>query len=338
MISSNQPLVSVLLTSYNYAQYVGQAISSVFAQTYRPLELIIVDDGSTDNTRDIIESATEHAPIPVTKTFQENRGQAGALNAGFLKAGGEIVCLLDSDDYWQDSKVDQVVHAMRQYPGGAVYQHLLETGKGLKRAGMLSANLFPLWKSWDNGVFNLADDKSGMLMSPFVPTSGLSFPREILQKVMPIPETLYTCPDAFLTRTCVAFGPLISIPAILGVWRDHKENTGKTDQARFQEFWVPVVLPAINAFYQKNNLGLQLTFDPARASRVCASRMLGEVHRVTGFAPVSSIKKIYEGPGALPGQENAGAALRLANLLRLVFSERIVQRLSRFYRRAARRR
>jgi len=338
MFSSNQPLVSVLLTSYNYAQYVGQAISSVFAQTYRPLELILVDDGSTDNARDIIESATKHAPIPVTKVFQENRGQAGALNAGFVKAGGEIVCLLDSDDYWQEEKVEQVVRAMRQYPGGAVYQHLLETGKGLKRVGMLSADLFPLWKTWDNGVFNLADDKSGMLISPFVPTSGLSFPRVILQKVMPIPETLYTCPDAFLTRTCVAFGPLISLPLPLGVWRDHEENTGKTEQARFQEFWVPVVLPALNAFYQKNHLGLQLTFDPARASRVCAARMLGEIHRVTGFASAPALRKIYEGPGALPGQENAGLALRFANLLRLVFSERIVQSLGRFYRSATRRR
>ncbi len=273
---SPHPLVSVILSSYNYAQYVGEAIRSVFDQSYRNIELIIVDDGSKDRSREVIREAVEDAPIPVRTVFKENGGQSSAFNAGFPLSSGQLVSFLDSDDCWFEDRIERMVDFVRLFPGGGVYQHQVETGKGLKRNSLMNADVFRLWRAWDKGVFNIADDPEGLLFRPFIPTSGLLFCREVLQKVFPIPERLTTCPDAFLTRTAVAYGPLYSLPDTLGLWREHGENAGVTGAASFQDFWVPVIMPALNEYYAQHKLGLRLEFNPEKCSQTPAARLLGQ--------------------------------------------------------------
>ena len=93
--ASDGPLkISVIITNYNYAAYLGEAIESVLAQTYERVECIVVDDGSTDNSRDVI------AAYPQVKAlFQANSRQAKAAKAGLRLATGSVIIFLDSDDY-----------------------------------------------------------------------------------------------------------------------------------------------------------------------------------------------------------------------------------------------
>lgn len=100
-----RPLVSVILPTYNRCQWLPQAIESVLGQTYAPLELIVVDDGSTDGTPDLLK--TYGSDIRVIR--QANTGVSGARNAGIRAARGELIALLDSDDQWLPQKLKHQV-------------------------------------------------------------------------------------------------------------------------------------------------------------------------------------------------------------------------------------
>ena len=93
---ADSPLITVIIGNYNYAHFLEQAIRSVLDQTYENVQLIVVDDGSTDHSRDIIHSFGD----AVQAIFQENAGQGAAFNAGLALAQGDIICFLDSDDFY----------------------------------------------------------------------------------------------------------------------------------------------------------------------------------------------------------------------------------------------
>ena len=106
------PRVSVIMPAYNTAQYIGDAIDSVLNQDYPNKELIIIDDGSTDGTVDIIR---RYEPA-VTLLTQKNQGSAVARNAGLDAARGDYVAFLDSDDIWLPGKLTAQVTYMEQHP------------------------------------------------------------------------------------------------------------------------------------------------------------------------------------------------------------------------------
>ena len=103
-----QPLVSVLIPNYNYGHYVGRALDSLLAQSYPHFEGIVCDDGSTDDSRAIVARyAGRDARIRLLA--KENGGVASALNAAYRQCRGDIVCLLDADDFFASGKLERVV-------------------------------------------------------------------------------------------------------------------------------------------------------------------------------------------------------------------------------------
>ncbi|MFM7271131.1 MAG: glycosyltransferase family 2 protein [Actinomycetes bacterium] len=107
-----RPLVSVVIPAYNAEAYLGATIESVLAQTYRPIEIIVVDDGSSDGTVALARSFGD----PVRVLEQDNRGPAGARNTGFAAVRGEIIALLDADDLWLPERLDACVTLLRSDP------------------------------------------------------------------------------------------------------------------------------------------------------------------------------------------------------------------------------
>ena len=104
---TNRPLVSVCVDNYNYAHYVREAIESALGQSYRPVEVVVVDDGSTDGSRDVIEAFGPK----VRACFTPNRGQGAAFNTGFAECRGEVVIFLDADDRLHPTAVEAVMRA-----------------------------------------------------------------------------------------------------------------------------------------------------------------------------------------------------------------------------------
>ena len=105
--------ISVIIPSWNRAERLADALDSVYAQSVAPHELIVVDDGSTDHTRELLR---RHYP-EVRYIFQENQGVSQARNTGITAASGDWIALLDSDDRWKPCKLEQQQAAIRAHPG-----------------------------------------------------------------------------------------------------------------------------------------------------------------------------------------------------------------------------
>lgn len=111
-MSGRSPLVSIVIPTYNYAAYLDEAVKSVLAQDYTNIELIVLDDGSTDNTREVLK---EYAGMFYWET-QENMGQAATLNKGWSMSKGEILAYLSPDDVLMPSAVSTSVEMLKENP------------------------------------------------------------------------------------------------------------------------------------------------------------------------------------------------------------------------------
>lgn len=106
------PTVSVVIPTYNSARYVTAAVESVIMQTFRDVEIIVVDDGSTDNTREVIK----HYGAPVRYLYQKNDGVATARNHGIAESRGRYIGFLDADDTWLPRKLERQLAALSEHP------------------------------------------------------------------------------------------------------------------------------------------------------------------------------------------------------------------------------
>jgi glycosyltransferase involved in cell wall biosynthesis len=197
-VTSN-PLVSILINNYNYGRYLGQAIESALQQTYRDIEIVVVDDGSTDNSRDVIAGFGDR----IRPILKENGGQASAYNAGFAASTGDIICLLDSDDLFAPAKVARIVEIFQQSPAlGWCFDrvHEFDEDTGSRRAPVEAY----AYGRWDVRKMTAAGKP------PHIPTSssGLSFRRDTLTHIFPMPElmriTTGSCPDAYVKWIAMA--------------------------------------------------------------------------------------------------------------------------------------
>jgi glycosyltransferase involved in cell wall biosynthesis len=102
--------VSVIIPVYNAEQWIGRTLESVLAQTFKDIEVLVIDDGSQDGSAEIIRR------YPVQYFRQENAGQAAAFNAGLRRARGELIAFLDADDLWLPGKLSACVAALRAQP------------------------------------------------------------------------------------------------------------------------------------------------------------------------------------------------------------------------------
>jgi glycosyltransferase involved in cell wall biosynthesis len=119
---TDQPLVSVVIATYNMAQYLPKAIDSVLAQTWKNLELIVVDDGSTDNTAEVMEPFKSDPRVRYLPT--ENQGQPRAKNHGLNEAKGDFIAFCDADDLWSPKKLAIQMPFFQDSQVGVVYSEV----------------------------------------------------------------------------------------------------------------------------------------------------------------------------------------------------------------------
>lgn len=136
---ANQPLVSIVTPTYNREDFLGEAIQSVIDQTYGQFELIIVDDGSTDESEALVERFALNDPR-IRYFKQHNQGQSVARNRGIKESQGEFICFLDSDNKWFPDKLEASVKAFYDEPSvDIVYGDnvtISETGAEIDRSNM----------------------------------------------------------------------------------------------------------------------------------------------------------------------------------------------------------
>lgn len=118
MTSSPEPLISIILPVYNGEKYIQETVESVLNQTYKVIELIIVDDGSQDQTAKIIEDLTDSR---INYYAQKNKGQSAAINHGITKVRGSILCFIDADDLWATEKLSKQLEVLNENPEALIF-------------------------------------------------------------------------------------------------------------------------------------------------------------------------------------------------------------------------
>jgi glycosyltransferase involved in cell wall biosynthesis len=210
-------LVSIIIDNFNYARFIREAIDSALAQSHTPVEVIVVDDGSTDNSREVISSYGAR----ISAIFKPNGGHASAFNAGFRASHGSIVMFLDADDALLPNAVEEVVRAW--HPRVAKTQFVLAY---IDAAGRALGGTVPYSPArMPDGDIRASILGAGGYVG--VPTSGNAFARTVLDRILPLPEAQWRqAADTSLEIIAPFLGDVVSIRNTLGRYRIHESNHG----------------------------------------------------------------------------------------------------------------
>ncbi|HEY1203909.1 MAG: glycosyltransferase [Bryobacteraceae bacterium] len=214
--SANSPTVSVLIANFNYGRFLGTAIESALAQSCPVREVVVCDDGSTDDSCRVAERyAARYGSVRLVR--KPNGGEGSAYSAAFAASSGEIVCLLDSDDVWKPNKVARMIE---------IFSSVAEAGWVRHRLRLTDESLRPLDAVLPacRGSRRVRNAKYAHLEKTVAfSTTGLSLRRELAERLFPIPEALFRRgPDLYLDYMCGLLGATgYSLDEELGLYRRH---------------------------------------------------------------------------------------------------------------------
>lgn len=215
------PLVSVIIPTFNCERYIATTIESILNQSLRDLEIIVVDDGSTDRTSEI---AAAFGP-PVRLVSQSNSGVCVARNHGIREATGQYLCLMDHDDYWFPDKLERQVSVMQSHPeAGVVYAQFILWQPD-------AAGVFPAPASFNLEAYpgGIDDDFSGWIYHQFLLdcwmlTSTAMFRREVFDKCGNFNEALPYSEDWDLWLRISREYPFIKLNRPSTLYRQHPQQ------------------------------------------------------------------------------------------------------------------
>ena len=212
-----QPLVSVTIPVYNCERYLGEAIESALAQTYRPIEVIVVDDGSTDASAEV---AKRYSP-PVRYVLQANSGIGAARNRGAELAHGTLLAFLDADDRWPVYKLARQVKALVLNPGlDAVLGQVRQLNDG---------------PEWESGLAETACSPA-LLTAGYLPGAML-IRREAFLQVGPFKTEWKVGEFIDWYARATEIGLRMKCLADLVLWRRlHQTNQGITQRASVSDY------------------------------------------------------------------------------------------------------
>jgi glycosyltransferase involved in cell wall biosynthesis len=215
MNAGEAPLVSIIVNNFNYGRFIGEAIDSALAQTHPRCEVVVVDDGSTDDSRAVIERYGSR----VLPLFQANGGQGAAMNAGFARARGEVVLFLDSDDVLEPQAVERALALFGPGVDRVQFALQLVDENGAPNGGQYPARGAKL------EIGRLADRIARAPIANTPPTSGNAFSRGVLEKILPMPEAEWRiCADSYLLVVSALYGAVAATDEPLARYRVHRKN------------------------------------------------------------------------------------------------------------------
>lgn len=207
--------VSIAIANYNYARFLARCIDSALEQDHPAVEVVVVDDGSDDESAEVIRA---YGARIVSRLKDTNGGHAAALNAGFAASRGDIVFFLDADDYLYPHAVSAVLEAWQA--GTAQAQFRLDlVDDDCTVIDTYPPRELPL----DGGDVLPQLLRCGRYRTTV--TSGLAFARSTLQSILPIPEAAFRQgADGYLATVAPTYGGVTSIDACLGAYCQHGAN------------------------------------------------------------------------------------------------------------------
>lgn len=288
-------LVSIIINNYNYDRFIAKAIDSALSQTYPHIEVIVVDDGSTDTSREIIAGYGDC----LTPILQENGKQAAALNSGFAACHGDLILFLDSDDYLFPTAVERIVAAWQ--PGvGKVHYRLQVVDIESKPSGAYIPTITAKLSCGE--VWRQLLQTSGYVSTAM---SGNAYSRIALTHVFPIPDEYKTTADDYLMISTPFYGEVVSIEDPLASYRIHDSNQWaltSVSGSRFRRFVQHDLQNFMLLQQRAKEFGFEVPPDLEMRSfarlwsRLASLRLEPQAHPVPSD---SSLQLIYWGFGSL---------------------------------------
>lgn len=242
MICKDNLLVSIIIDNYNSCSFLKEAIDSALNQTYPHLEIIVVDDASTDGSKEVIYSYGDRVTAIIK---DKNEGQLSAYNTGFAKANGDIICVLDGDDSFYADKVEKIVKIFKNSPDFSsllVYHELNcidRDGRALD-----SKVPAPILHQVPTNIYEQVCDRN---LTPddfsFATSSGIAISRELACSIFPLPENenLKARADSFVYTLAALLGKVYGINQTLGSFRLHGDNYHQKNQILSNERLIFVI-------------------------------------------------------------------------------------------------
>ena len=207
-MSDELPLVSIVIPAYNHADYLTEAIESILAQDYPNIELLVLDDGSTDNTREVLEG---YAGRFYWETHKDNMGQAATLNKGWRMSKGEILGRLSADDLLYPEAVSASVKCLWKNPEAVLvycdFELIDEHSRVIRRI--------------QAPEFSYRDMVAKLITAP---GPGTFFPRSAFEKAGPWDEALARILDYEYWLRLGLYGRFVRIPRVLAAFRMHENS------------------------------------------------------------------------------------------------------------------
>lgn len=206
------PKISVVIPCYNYGRYVGQAIDSVLAQRYPALDLVVVNDGSTDDSLAVIRRHVAGGTI----IDQPNQGEVAARNAGFAVSTGDVIMFLDADDLLEPAALSRIADAWSPRIAKIQFDLLVIDAEG-KDLGRRFGHFRP-----DFTIQRVRDDfaRTGTYRWPV--TSGNAYSRWFVSRAFP--QVFEGSVDGYLNTIAPLYGDVLTLPEALGRYRLHDTN------------------------------------------------------------------------------------------------------------------
>jgi glycosyltransferase involved in cell wall biosynthesis len=215
MNSLIQPKITIVTPSYNQADFIEATIKSVLNQTYKNIEFIIIDGGSTDGTMNIVYKYKKNISVII---HEKDKGQADAINKGFKLATGELVGWINSDDILYPTCIEELIHTYNNKRDGAIYySNKLDFIDGSGKIFRTKNILIP--------------SRDYLLNKDYVITQqGSFYPRQLLKKINYLNESIHYCMDLDLWLKLLNYGPIYSYTdkpaAAFRIWSESKTSTG----------------------------------------------------------------------------------------------------------------
>lgn len=216
---------SIIIPNYNYGEFVGQAIESALAVKWPDVEVVVVDDGSTDNSGEVIKSFGDK----IIAIFQPNSTQRVACNAGFARSTGDAVMFLDSDDVLMPSLASETAAVWSETVSKVQFQMMRVDAAGKPRGGV-----FPVYSPMPTPALirSWATETSAY---PTPPGSGNVYSRKFLERIFPLDDVCGAFSDSACLAAAPFLGDVITIPKPLVQYRVHGRNDSNlfSNHARF---------------------------------------------------------------------------------------------------------
>lgn len=206
------PLVSIAMASYNGAKYIGEQLESIINQTYKNIEVVIVDDCSKDDTVAVIETYQKKYPFLKLLINEKNSGVTKTFETAIINCKGFFIAISDQDDIWELNKIEILVHAIGEHD--AVYSNSLlvdASGQSLNKSFITIMNM----KTYYSGA--------PFLLSNSVPGHTILMKQDFILKILPFPPNILF--DLWIGFCAAGNNGIKFVDKILVKYRQHETNT-----------------------------------------------------------------------------------------------------------------